>query len=248
VNKYEEEMGRKDMYWRRSETSWKHPFTIASFFPPGWTRCTRLCASHNTACSSVSEGPLPQLPIHRDMEEGNAPPPPPDPLPPRHGPAIPPPRPANMPPDHGGGRRMVRVLHNAQAMSLLHIAALAFLTYNSALAVCRARNDPWTLAFVVSAYSSMMLLFWCLRAFEAAPPEKKERLKLVIWLLAMALNAMFSYRVASMMPFGFAVAIWATAGVTTVAGFYAFFVWGNGHRYEISFPSAADTESAYVKT
>ncbi|CAA7402974.1 unnamed protein product [Spirodela intermedia] len=127
---------------------------------------------------------------------------------------------------HGGGGGAGRSLNRSWGISLMNTAGLVFLTYSSAAAAYRARSDPWTLGFVVSAYSTLMLLFWFLRGFEVAPPEKRGKLKLVIWLLSMTLISMFTYRVASMMPFGFAVVIWATGALTMVAGFYVLFVLG----------------------
>ncbi|CAA7402973.1 unnamed protein product [Spirodela intermedia] len=122
----------------------------------------------------------------------------------------------------GAGRR----LNRSWGMSLLNTAGLVFLTYSSAAAAYRARSDPWTLGFVVSAYITLMLLFWFLRAFEAAPPpeeggaEGRHLLKPMIWLFSTTPVSMFTYRVASMMPFRFAQVIWATGALTTVACFY----------------------------
>lgn len=112
----------------------------------------------------------------------------------------------------------------------LLVIAFLFLTINCVQAVYQARGDPWSVSFVVSAYSALVLLFWCLRQLERLPRDGtsrlgEQRLKLAVWMLAMLLNAMFSYRVAAMMPPAFAVVIWAVAGFTTVAAFYAFFIY-----------------------
>ncbi|MQM20971.1 hypothetical protein Taro_054002 [Colocasia esculenta] len=112
------------------------------------------------------------------------------------------------------------------SVNLVHNIALGFLTFDSFLAAYRSRSDPWTIAFVVGAYAALMLFFWAVRAYERAPPARKKPLMMAICALAMFLVGLFSYRVSSMMPLGYAVAIWVVAGVAMVAGCFAIFVFG----------------------
>lgn len=85
------------------------------------------------------------------------------------------------------------------------------------------------LAFVISSYVELLLLFWCLDKFEElgldSPPEKRERLKLAIWVLATALNLALAWRVSDVMPWALAMTAWSMAACIAVVGFYGFFIY-----------------------
>lgn len=100
--------------------------------------------------------------------------------------------------------------------------------YSSITAIYQSKGDPATIAFVVGSLSILGGLYWCMREFEKAVAQKaaikRERLKLAIWLLAMALNTLFSYRVTSVIDSTIMSAIvWGIAAVTTVVGCYLMF-------------------------
>ncbi|KAG6535841.1 uncharacterized protein LOC122020670 [Zingiber officinale] len=108
--------------------------------------------------------------------------------------------------------------------SWLSLAAFAFLTFNTAIAVRRSIDDPGALAFTVASYVDLLCLFWCLRRFEWANERDKGWLKMAIWLLASLLTGMFSYKVAAVMPWPVAAILWGMNCATTMGGFYAFFL------------------------
>ncbi|XP_008806216.1 uncharacterized protein LOC103718967 [Phoenix dactylifera] len=127
-----------------------------------------------------------------------------------------------------------------QLFNLLPAVGFLFLTVNVIAAAYHARQDPGTLVFVLWSYVNLLLLFLCLKKFESleadSPPEKRERLKVAIWVLATALNLTFAWRVAGIMPLALAVVIWAMAALVAVAGFYGLFIYkdGNGNCIENS--------------
>jgi Na+/melibiose symporter-like transporter len=112
--------------------------------------------------------------------------------------------------------------------SWLTVTGIGFtlLTCNSALAVYRSKGDGWSIAFVLSAYVSLLLLFWFLRLHERTAPNapRRRELKAPIWSLSAFLTIMFSYRVAALMPSLVALLVWAMAAAVIFAGFYTFFV------------------------
>ncbi|KAJ3701390.1 hypothetical protein LUZ61_005095 [Rhynchospora tenuis] len=103
----------------------------------------------------------------------------------------------------------------------------SMLTCNSVLAIYRSKEDAWSVAFVVSAYFALLLLFWCLRSYERTAPNYAAQrwiLKVAVWLLSTFLTAMFSYKVALLMPWPVALIVWGMAGTVILGGFYAFFI------------------------
>ncbi|MQL98185.1 hypothetical protein Taro_030901 [Colocasia esculenta] len=102
--------------------------------------------------------------------------------------------------------------------------AFAFLTVNSVLALYRVRGDAAAVAFVVSAYVLLVLLLLSLRRYEAAPPARRSAGRVVVWLLAAALNSLFAWHVASVMPPEFSAAVWTLTALATGAGFYVLFL------------------------
>lgn len=130
----------------------------------------------------------------------------------------PPPREAGdgqQPVDAGGGG----------SFPWLPAAGFAYLTFSSGMALHRCWPDPGDVAFVVSAYADLLLLFWCLRRYERAEPGSsvREWLKLAVWLLTSALTLLFSYKVAAVMPAAVAAVVWVMGLATVSGGFLAFF-------------------------
>ncbi|CAA7397256.1 unnamed protein product [Spirodela intermedia] len=86
-----------------------------------------------------------------------------------------------------------------------------------------ALENPWTVAFIVSATVNLVILLYFLGAYERAPAAdlpRRRRLKLVICILSSTLIFSFSYQVSKIVPFPFAVIIWSTSGIVTVTGYF----------------------------
>ena len=99
------------------------------------------------------------------------------------------------------------------------------------MAAYRSRHNPWDLAFVISCYTELSLLFsvfWCLRLRDDlgdnAPPEKIDWLKLVLFVLLTLLIVTFACRVSLFIPLSSKIVVWAMSGCVIAAGFYAFFI------------------------
>lgn len=127
------------------------------------------------------------------------------------------------------GPVMQRPLVRAHECSWLSYIGFACVTYNSVLAVYRSIHNPWMVAFVVGAYLVLMSLLHFLRVLERTPENSSERrrLKVVVWSLATVLTAMFSYRVAAIMPWAVKLIVWGMAATTTLGGFYALFIYSD---------------------
>jgi hypothetical protein len=78
----------------------------------------------------------------------------------------------------------------------------------------------------VASFLILVSLFYALRVFETQPLGSPGRAhaKGAVWTLATLLTLMFSHRVAGLMPFPVAVAVWAMAGSTILGGFYLLFI------------------------
>ncbi|URD85079.1 hypothetical protein MUK42_28104 [Musa troglodytarum] len=122
--------------------------------------------------------------------------------------------------------------------------AFLFLTYNSAESAYRSRHDPPTLAFIVFAYVDLVMLLFCLKQFEKLSPEsapaKRERLKAAVWVLTVALNLAFAWRVAEIMPWLLSVLVWLMSVSVAIGGFYGLFIHqgskdsvADGHGYSL---------------
>jgi FlaA1/EpsC-like NDP-sugar epimerase len=116
---------------------------------------------------------------------------------------------------------------SSSSCSWLSLLGLLFLTFNSGMAIHRSRNDPWSVAFVVSTFLDLLLLFFCLQMFEKTPRNSPRRthLKIAVWCLSTFLTVMFSYRVAALMPLAVAIVVWTMSLSTIGAGFYLFFIY-----------------------
>ncbi|KAK1259353.1 hypothetical protein QJS04_geneDACA021923 [Acorus gramineus] len=110
---------------------------------------------------------------------------------------------------------------------------ILILTFSSIIAAYRAKGDLWTISFVVSVYTMLVLLFWCLQASMKVPADSnnvKKMYHVLIWSLGALLNIMLSYKVCSILPFAMALIIWAMACFSVVSTFYAFFVCKNDNQ------------------
>ncbi|CAL5044630.1 unnamed protein product [Urochloa decumbens] len=108
---------------------------------------------------------------------------------------------------------------------LLTKLGLAALTCNSALALYRSRHDPRSAAFVAGAYGALLLLGYFLRRFERGDEgENRRGTKATVWLLTTLLTAMFSFRVAAVMPPVVGSVVYLMAAATVGAGFWALFL------------------------
>ncbi|CAL5050990.1 unnamed protein product [Urochloa decumbens] len=103
---------------------------------------------------------------------------------------------------------------------------LLLLTGKSILAINRSRGDAAAITFVLASYLSLVQLFYCLRWFEASPQGSaaRDKARLGVWLTTALLTAMFSWRVAAVMPWPVAAGVWFMGGSTIAGGFYALFL------------------------
>ena len=94
------------------------------------------------------------------------------------------------------------------------------------LGIASASNYS-VLAFVVSAYFTVLLLFWFLQLHMRASPnsDRRKQLKAAIWSLATFLTGMFAYKVAALMPWPVALVVWAMAAAMIIGGFYDFVIY-----------------------
>ncbi|KAJ8649571.1 hypothetical protein MRB53_002594 [Persea americana] len=107
------------------------------------------------------------------------------------------------------------------------LLVILILTVTSVFSVIRARHDVPTLAFIISMYVCLVLLFYCLYVHDTLPAnsQQKEKMRVPIWFLATILNVLFAYRVSTMLPLTLDCLVWAMAGSTSLLGFYVFFIY-----------------------
>jgi len=108
--------------------------------------------------------------------------------------------------------------------SWLWLLGFAFLTCNLGIAIYRSQGDPAAVGFVAFSYLDIVLLFYCLRKFEKAQPDSpaSRNLQLAVWILSTLLTAVFSYKIAAIVPLPMQILVWAMATATVGGGFYAF--------------------------
>ncbi|CAL5044607.1 unnamed protein product [Urochloa decumbens] len=101
-----------------------------------------------------------------------------------------------------------------------------FLTGNSILAINRSRCDAAAITFVIASYLSLVQLFYCLRWFEASPQGSaaRDKARFSVWFTTTLLTAMFSWRVAAVMPRPVAAGVWFMGGSMIAGGFYTLFL------------------------
>ncbi|RCV20190.1 hypothetical protein SEVIR_4G034300v4 [Setaria viridis] len=84
------------------------------------------------------------------------------------------------------------------------------LTVNSIMAIHRSWGDAMAAIFVIGSYAVLVLLFYCLRWLERAPPGSaaEDRARAGVWVTTMFLTAMISCGVVPVMPGLMAAAVW----------------------------------------
>jgi hypothetical protein len=106
--------------------------------------------------------------------------------------------------------------------------ALGFivLTANSITAIHKSWGDAAATIFVIASYAILVLLFCFLRLFETSPPgtPARDRAKIGVWLTTTLLTAMFSWRVAVLVPWPVGAGVCFMGGCTVAGGFYALFL------------------------
>ncbi|KAL5228245.1 hypothetical protein ABZP36_016510 [Zizania latifolia] len=122
------------------------------------------------------------------------------------------------------------------ARRLLPCVACFLVAVHFAAATYRAARDPGDLCFVASAYSMLAVLLYLVGRSESlaadgspAAAVARERLKLPVWALSSALTALFSSRVAPMMPPPLRAVVVAMALLVTVGGFCLLFLCNAGN-------------------
>ncbi|XP_006656636.1 uncharacterized protein LOC102718748 [Oryza brachyantha] len=124
-----------------------------------------------------------------------------------------------------------RVSNNGGSRVVPWVAPLIGLAVNLALCIYRAEGDRAAIAFACFAYLNLLLLFCCIHHFDQAPsgsPARGRIIRVAVWLLAASLAAVFTWKVAAMMPLPVAAFTWVMAAATVVGGFYGFFI----HEYK----------------
>ncbi|KAJ1254359.1 hypothetical protein BS78_K077800 [Paspalum vaginatum] len=115
----------------------------------------------------------------------------------------------------------------ASSAACLLVVGFLFLTGNSLVAIRRSDGDAAAVSFVVASYVCLLAMFYCLRWFEAAQPgsASRGRARVGVWLATTLLTAMFSWRVAAIMPSPMVAAGVCFIGASTAAGgFYTMFL------------------------
>ncbi|CAL5036712.1 unnamed protein product [Urochloa decumbens] len=120
---------------------------------------------------------------------------------------------------------------HAAAHPLVVQAGFFMVTLSCVLAVYRAAGDAASIAFVLTSYGTLLLLFASLRAYERTPPgepgggRRRDRIRRLVWALSTLLTVLFAWRVAGvMMPYWpAALLVWALAAATAIGGFVALF-------------------------
>jgi len=138
------------------------------------------------------------------------------------------------------------VLRLCKYFDFLSTISFIFLTYNVVQCIYRSIGKPWDLAFIISSYTELTLLFVCLKIHENlgtdARIEHKHRLKVVVWVLTTLVTTTFAYRVAEIMPLSLKIVVWGMSGTVIVAGFYAFFIFDNNAKEANGYCKLDNTE------
>uniref|UniRef100_A0A0D9WLT7 PRA1 family protein n=1 Tax=Leersia perrieri TaxID=77586 RepID=A0A0D9WLT7_9ORYZ len=105
---------------------------------------------------------------------------------------------------------------NCRASWLLPQAVLA-VAVASAAALWPKPAPPLVVA-AAAPYAILVVLFWCVRAFEraaaAGDAAAQGRLRLAVWLLSSALTVLFAGRVVPLVPGAAAVFVWGMSAAT----------------------------------
>jgi len=85
---------------------------------------------------------------------------------------------------------------------------------------------------VAASFTDLALLFHSIHRFEGAPrgSRARSRAKAGVWVLSSILTAMFSYKVAALMPLAAAIVVWTMGAGTVLAGFFMLFFCGEAEQ------------------
>ncbi|RCV20189.1 hypothetical protein SETIT_4G035900v2 [Setaria italica] len=110
--------------------------------------------------------------------------------------------------------------------SVVTVLGFLLLTATSIMAVIRSRGDTAAVSFVAASYLILVLLFYFLRRFEAAPAGSvlRDRARVGVWATTTLLMVMFSWRVAAVMPWPVAAGVWLMGGSAVAGGSYTLFL------------------------
>ncbi|KAJ3701399.1 hypothetical protein LUZ61_005104 [Rhynchospora tenuis] len=146
-------------------------------------------------------------------------------------------------------QKCFRMQRLCEYFKFFHMIAFLFLTYNAVLAIYRSRENPWDLAFLISCYAELILLFWCLKKFENlgadAPVEHRHWLKVVVWILTTLLTVTFAWRVSQIMPLCLKFVVWGMSGSVIASGFYAFFIFNGDVKGANDYYKLGDEKNVY---
>jgi len=120
----------------------------------------------------------------------------------------------------------------AGSLASTTLLCLLILFVNCCGAVYHSRHDPWSVAFVAASFTDLVLLFHSIHRFEGAPrgSRARSRAKAGVWVLSSILTAMFSYKVAALMPLAAAIVVWTMGAGTVLAGFFMLFFCGEAEQ------------------
>ncbi|XP_020106180.1 uncharacterized protein LOC109722502 [Ananas comosus] len=121
----------------------------------------------------------------------------------------------------------------------LYLVPLFLLAYVSA-------NSSAARLFACISFLALLLLHICVHLHEAAPHGSPRRgsIRAAVWSLSTLLTAMFSYRVAEILPLPMAVVVWCTGAATVTFGFYLLFVYNNCKNDGAADATAAEKPAA----
>ncbi|KAG2604206.1 hypothetical protein PVAP13_4NG052600 [Panicum virgatum] len=125
-------------------------------------------------------------------------------------------------------RSLAAMASPSPAVSSL-LGSLLLLTGSSIMAILKSSGDAAAASFVAASDTGLLLLLYCLRWFEAAHGSaSRDRARRGVWLTTTLLTAMFTWRVAALVPWPVVAAGVCFMGASTVAGgFYALFLGPN---------------------
>uniref|UniRef100_A0ACD5VD26 Uncharacterized protein n=1 Tax=Avena sativa TaxID=4498 RepID=A0ACD5VD26_AVESA len=114
------------------------------------------------------------------------------------------------------------------------------LTGGFAWGVYRARHSPRNLAFVITTYYLLAVLYCCLAKLDVLRRDDpaRRRVRLAVWAVSVALATTIAWRFADSMPYlGLKIAVWVITAVAVGLAFYHFFgrgADGAGTRPEVA--------------
>uniref|UniRef100_A0ACD5VMU7 Uncharacterized protein n=1 Tax=Avena sativa TaxID=4498 RepID=A0ACD5VMU7_AVESA len=114
------------------------------------------------------------------------------------------------------------------------------ITSGFAWGVYRARHNPRNLAFVITTYYLLAVLYCCLAKLDALRRDDpaRRRVRLAVWAVSVAMASTIAWRFADSMPYlALKIAVWVLTAVAIVLAYYFFFARGAdgaGRRPEVA--------------